>query len=106
MSAKTAGGQAAKPAAAAPKAGKSLGEFRATYDRNFIVPQKIKAALAKLRGGWEYEVDFARLAGASLMDIGRVREQFADHLVVVGRDGRRAWAGTKATAEAMRKMLE
>lgn len=88
-----------------PVKGKSLSEFKATYDKSFIVPNKIKAALKELGGGWAYELDFAKLAGVSVMDIGRVRDQFAEHIVVLNRESKRAWAGTKATAKAMRNML-
>jgi hypothetical protein len=90
----------------APKVGRKLADFRATFDKAFIVPQKIKAALAALgKAAWEYEVDFAKLAGVSLADLGRFRDQFADYVVTVNRESRRAWAGSTATARAMREML-
>jgi len=85
--------------------GKSLAEFRNQYDKATIVPNKIKAALKQLGGGWEYEVDFGKMAGVSAQDLGRFRDQFSDHFVQIGRDGRRAWAGTTTTAKAMREML-
>ncbi len=86
-------------------AGKSLADFKRTYDKSFIIPQKVRAALKALGAGWEYEVAFAKSAGVSLVDLGTVRDEFAGHVVTIGRDSKRAWAGTKATAEAMRKML-
>lgn len=86
-------------------AGRSLAEFRNTYDKATIVPTKVKAALKALGSGWEYEVEFAKTAGVSLADLGRFRDQFADHVVSIGRDSRRAWAGTKSTANAMKEML-
>lgn len=88
-----------------PAAGKSLADFRQAYDKSYIVPNKIKAALKELGNGWEYESVFAKSAGVSLMDMGAVRDQFAPFIVVIGRESKRAWAGTKATADAMRKML-
>jgi hypothetical protein len=91
--------------AAASTSGKSLADFKQTYDKSFIIPQKVRAALKALGAGWEYEVAFAKLAGVSLVDLGIVRDEFAGHVVTIGRDSKRAWAGTKATAEAMRKML-
>jgi hypothetical protein len=101
---KAMGGKAtAKPTASA--IGKSLSDFRRTYDKSFIVPNKIKDALKGLGTGWEYEVVFAKSAGVSLMDLGNVRDQFADYIVSIGRESKRAWAGTKDTAQAMRKML-
>lgn len=100
--AKCGGATDAKPHVA-PAAGRSLSEFRATYDKSTIVPAKVKAGLSALGNRWEYEVVFAKMVGVSLMDLGAVREQFAEY--VVSMRERRAWAGTKATAEAMRRML-
>lgn len=96
------GGSSVKPSLTG---GRSLADFRATYDKSYIIPRKIKAALTSLGSGWEYEVGFAKAAAVSLSDLGAFRDQFADHVVTLGREGRRAWAGTKSTAEAMRKML-
>jgi hypothetical protein len=88
-----------------PTKGRSLAEFRNAYDKSTIIPGKVKAALKALGSGWEYEVDFAKMAGVSLGDLGKFRDQFAEYVVQIGRDSRRAWAGTKATADAMRDML-
>lgn len=87
-------------------AGRSLAEFRATHDKAYIVPVKIREALKTLGpSGWDYEAPFARLAGVSTADMGLVRDEFAAHIVVVSRDGRRAWAGTPSLAEKMKGML-
>ena len=86
------------------RAGRSLAEFRQTYDKDTIVPAKIKAALKVLGSGWEYEVQFAKLAGLTLADLGNYRDQYADYVVTL-RESRRAWAGTVATARAMKGML-
>ena len=88
-----------------PSAGKSLSDFRAAHDKGFIIPRRIKDALEQLGDGWEYEVPFAKLAGVSLTDLSVFREQFAQYIVVVKRDGKRAWAGTPAVAEKMRGMV-
>jgi len=85
--------------------GRAIGDFRAAYDKDFIVPRKIKAGLRTLGAGWEYEVAFAKMCGASLSDIGNYRSQFADHVVDIRRESKRAWAGTTKTAEQMRAML-
>lgn len=93
-------GPAAKPI------GKSIEEFRAAHDKSFIVPRKIKAAIEKLGNGWQSELEFAKLAGLSMTDLGAYRAQFEDFVVVVARDGsRRVWAGTKALAAKMREMV-
>jgi hypothetical protein len=87
------------------RVGKSLADFRQTYDKATIIPAKVKTALAALgAGAWEYEVQFAKIAGVSLSDLGTFRDQFAAYVVTL-REGRRAWAGTAATAKQMREMI-
>jgi hypothetical protein len=89
-----------------PRAGRTLQDFRKQYDKSYIVPTKIRAALQQLGSdGWEYEADFAKMAGVSLTDLGRFRDEFAKHVVTLGRESRRAWAGTAAAAQKMREML-
>src|SRR5574343_470547 len=96
-----AAASAAKPAGA----GKSLQDFRAEHDKSFIVPSRIRAALAKLGDGWLYEVEFLRLAQLSTTDLATYRDDFADHTVSVGgRTPRRIWVGTVAMAKQMREM--
>jgi hypothetical protein len=88
------------------KVGRSIDEFRATHDKDFIVPQRIRDGLAALGDGWEYEVAFSKLAGVNLADLGNYRSQFDDHIITIRRDGgKRAWAGTKASAAKMREMV-
>jgi len=84
---------------------RNLSEFRRLYDKSFIIPSRIREGLKKLGAGWEYEVDFAKLAGVSLGELATYREQFLDFVVVTGKEGRRAWAGTKSFAAQMRKMI-
>lgn len=85
------------------KAGKSLAEFRASHDKSFIVPQKIREGLKRLAGGWEYEVNFLKLAGLSTTDLANHRDAFADHIVLVERT-KRVWCGTKDLANKLREM--
>jgi len=87
------------------RVGKSIADFRQTYDKATIIPGRVKTALAALgAGAWEYEVQFAKIAGVSLSDLGTFRDQFAAYVVTL-REGRRAWAGTAATAKQMREMI-
>jgi hypothetical protein len=87
-----------------PKGGRSLSEFRNTYDKSTIVPSKLKAAIKALGSqGWEYEVQFIRMAGVSPSDVGNFRDEFAEYIVAT-RD-RRVWAGSVKTAQQMREML-
>ena len=85
-------------------AGKTLADFRALHDKDFIVPRKIKDGLRTMPGVWMHEIDFVRHAGVTLHDLGNYREQFAE-LLVVPRDGRKIWAKTAAVAEQMKVML-
>lgn len=95
-----------KPATNKP-VGRSVEDFRAQYDKSYIVPLKVKAALEKLGDGWLRELDFAKLAGVTPNDLAAYRAQFEDHVVaLIGSErGRRAWAGTKALANKLRGML-
>jgi hypothetical protein len=98
----------AKTAAKAAPASqaRSLAEFRATFDKDTIFPQKINAALSQLgKDGWAYEVEFAKLAGIGLAQLAIYRETYAEQVVQLGRDSKRAWAGSKALAAKMREML-
>lgn len=93
-------------APAAPKAGRTLQDFRAEHDKSFIVPQRIRDALKKLGNGWEYEVGFLRLAQLSTTDLAAYRDEFEDYIVIVGgRNTKRIWAGTKELAAEMRQMV-
>jgi hypothetical protein len=88
------------------KVGKSLADFRKQYDKNFIVPEKIEKALRQLgAGGWETELNFAKLAGVSMTDVGLFREKYQDHVVLVERGSRRIWAGSKSLAKKLKEMV-
>jgi len=94
-----------KPAAK-KKPGRSLDEFRAAHDKNFIVPHKVKAALDSIGDGWEYQIDFLRLAGLSTTDLAAFREQFEAHIVVTkGNNPKMIWVGNVKTAQKMRDMV-
>lgn len=89
----------------APKAGRSLAEFKQTYDKDTIVPKKIQGALKALGARcWDYETDFAKLAGVSMADMGTYRQQFMDFVVTL-KEGRKVWAGSVALADELRSML-
>ena len=94
-----------KSVASPKRVGKSLSDFRAEHDKDYIVPARIKSALKQLGDGWEYEFEFSRLAGVSSPDLATYREQFADYWVPVSRAGKRVWTGSKAVAEQMRAMV-
>jgi hypothetical protein len=94
-----------RPLTVQQKVGKSLSDFRAAHDKDYIIPKKIKAALQQLGNGWEYEVDFLRIAQVSTTDLALYRDRFVDNWLVVDRSGKRVWAGTKSLADEMRSMV-
>lgn len=103
--AKSKEAQKAKPATKA--AGRTLDEFRRSFDKSHIIPTRIKAALESLGGAWMTETEFSKLAGVSIPDLALYREPFEGHVVVLPgqHKGKRLWAGTKAAATRMREML-
>lgn len=95
-----------KPSSSKAANVKTLADFRQAYDKDTIIPAKIRDGLGFLGPeGWEYEVEFAKMCGVSLYDMGRVRDRFADNIVTIGRNSKRAWAGSKALAAKMREMV-
>jgi hypothetical protein len=96
----------------APQAKKTLADLRAIHDRNVVVPNKIKAALAKMvESGDEfaYEKDFMQLCQPpmSQIDISQYRDNFSDFWATLpslsGKSTpRRVWFATKKLADAWR----
>lgn len=85
-------------------AGKSLQDFRASYDPEYIVPRKIEAALAALGESWETETEFARRADVGTTNLSRFRAQYEDYTVQIGgRNSKFVWAGTKEFAARLRE---
>ena len=94
------------------KGKKTLNDFRNLYDKDTIVPSKIKEALNKLKAtskdeedGWEYEVQFAKDAGVSISDIGNYREMFSEYVVFIKRENKRVWAATPKLASTITAMV-
>lgn len=89
--------------------GNDLSAFRAAHDRAFIIPERIKKALAALGEAWEYEADFIKRVGTGNHELAAFRDQFADYWVEVRAMGqknpKRAWSGSKAYMTKMRAML-
>ena len=88
-------------------AGKTLADYRSAHDKNVIVPNKIRKALAEMEAegaeNWEYEQDFMRRAGLCQTDIGTFRPQFEDHVVETGgRKPRKVWFASAKVAEKAR----
>jgi hypothetical protein len=89
---------------------KTLADFRAAHDKNVIIPNKIRDALAKMAKihpeQYEYEAEFIKLAGISQTDLGNFRTKFEKHIVVTsavgGRSGKRVWFATEKAAKAAR----
>jgi hypothetical protein len=95
--------------AAAPQKGKDLEAFRAAHDRDFIVPERIKAGLAALGDSWEYEGEFTRRCGIASQELPKYRDTFKEYWIETprpsGGSAKRVWAGTKAFAAKLRASL-
>lgn len=94
------------------KAKKDLAAFRAAFDPNVIIPNKIRAAfesLAKAEGpdAWEKEVDFMRRAGINHQTIAPHRDTFKAHIVEAKDKSRPVlvWFVDVKKAAEMRKAL-
>lgn len=86
---------------------KTLSDFRAAHDKDFVIPARINAGLAKIgKDGWEYEGDFMRICGVGTIDFARFRDKFAAHCVMIrdGKHSKRVWAGSPALAKKMQEM--
>lgn len=91
-------------ASSTKQAVKSLDDFRKSHDKNFIIPERIKAGIASLgAGGWEYEGVFQKANGISVTDGAKFRDGFKDFIVEV--DKKRVYCGSKALATKMREMI-
>jgi hypothetical protein len=91
---------------------KSEEDFKKSYDRSYIIPQKIRTGIAKLKAknGWCENKDFMVLCDIkSPNDLAAYREPFLDHVVLVPNTDRRhdkfIWCGSKALAEKLRAKL-
>lgn len=90
--------------------GAGLDEFRKQFDKNVIVPDKIRAALEKLAKrrkdgtAWETELQFLKTAGLSTTDLATFRDAFAEYHVNVGteRAPKRVWFGSRLAADKAR----
>lgn len=78
-------------------------DFRARYDKSYIVPNRIREALKKLGAGrYLPEGDFIKLAGLSQTDLSAYRHMFEDDYIVMVERTKRLWCGSKALAAEFR----
>lgn len=87
--------------------GRSLNDFQATHDKNVVVPTLIREALSRIVGEWRYEMEFIREANISIVDIGRYRDNFSEHMVVIktkDNKPKNVWFGSTADADKARDM--
>lgn len=107
----------------AKQTARNLSTFKATHDQSVIIPNKIRAALARLHRehgdqAYVYELNnpsdddgfpsLTKLTGLGANVLGPYREQFASHWVEVRQDigtrnsPRRVWFATSAAATKAR----
>ena len=79
--------------------GRTLADWGAKHDKDVVIPNKIKAALALMaKEGPEhhlYEQEFLQLAKISTTDLSKYRDQFAAHIVVVTHENGKAYSSPK-----------
>lgn len=97
-----------------PVATRNIATFQAQHDRNVVIPNKIRAALAKMEADhgpeyYEYESDFQKLAGVGNSDLAAHRPAFEAFIVEakpIGlgntRSPRRVWFATAKAAKIAR----
>lgn len=90
----------------APVSGRSVEAFRASHDRNYIIPAKIKTALEKLGDTWCYDAEFLKLASLSTSDLAMFRDQFEEYWLIADKAAKkRVWAGNAKLAAKLREMV-
>src|SRR5882724_5125714 len=77
----------------AKKVVRTLNDFKAAHDPDVIIPAKIKIALAAIEKigpeHYEYEQDFVKMAGISVTQLARYRDQFEAYwLLTAGSNGK------------------
>lgn len=95
------------------KAKKDIAAFRAQFDPNVIIPNKIRAGLASLeksdgKDGWDEEMHFLKRAGINAQAVAPHRETFKAHIVEARKPGGRVvnvWFVDPKKAAEMRKAL-
>ena len=85
--------------------GRNLIDFKSKYDKNTYIPAKIEAGLKDLGNHWEYENEFVQRSGVSYMDLNTFRGAFSDYFVLLKKDGKKIWCGTKEIAIKIRELL-
>lgn len=87
------------------KQGRSISDFRRQYDKDTIVPAKIRAALKTLGSAWVYEKEFVKMADVSFADIGNYREMFEDFFITLPNKGKRVWGGTAKFVKQLSEVI-
>ncbi len=90
---------------------RTAADFKAAHDRNVIIPNKIRVALAKLleigAEHYEYDEGFRALCGVAGKDLAAYRDQFKHNwFLTEGTNGaksaKRVWFGNAKVAGRLR----
>ena len=87
------------------RGGRTLESFREEFDREYVVMSRVTTALQELGDTWLYELEFSKAACVSLAELAQYRDRFAEYIVHLKKDGRRAWAGSPELAKQMQAMV-
>ena len=96
-----------KVAKKAHTAAMSLEDLDQQYNPNVIIPQRIRAGLAKLGDHAMTSLNFQREANVTTLQLAQFAEQFEDHIVIVRESGKpkTLWCGTPAFARKVKERL-
>jgi len=85
----------------------SIEDIQASHDQDYMIPRAIEVGIDNIgEDAALYEHDFAKLAGVSITELSRYRDQFADYWAETKRGGkRRIWAGSSKMADEIRRRI-
>ena|SRR5271165_1197274 len=96
--------------ASKPKA-RTVADFKAAHDRDVIIPNKIRAGLAKLleigKAHYEYDEPFRSLCGIAGKDLATYRDRFKHNWFMTegtngAKNAKRVWFGNAKVAASLR----
>lgn len=73
--------KAAAKTAAVKTVGRAEDEFEREYDKDYKIPNAIRAGLKRLGSRWMRNLDFAKHCGINPVDLNAYADQFGEHIV-------------------------
>ena len=92
--------------------GKTKADFVAKFSRKFVIPNKIRAALAELGPkGYEEQGEFLKRTGVTPVDLNAYKSEFDDHVIEARPVGGNSkvvtiWVGSASFASELQESLK